>query len=239
MNQWQMIIPHIGPLSNLIECLNSMNSPVLPIPLLIVDNSPTGETRRIVGLPGGTEVVYHPENLGVPASWNLGLKRGAHWTLVCSASTRFEVPLAEFLDGAAERAGDYGLQLFNSSGEGMGWHLVIFGKATVDRIGYLDENYYPAYYEDNDYGYRMRVARIGYCEGVGHPTWAGPVHDVGNAIALSSGIVGMTAYDMMALKHYYSTKWGGPPSKELWEHPFNNPANGLDYWPTPKWRPKL
>ena len=111
----------------------------------------------------------------------------------------------------------------------MGWHLVVFGKATVDRIGYFDENFYPAYYEDNDYGRRMRVAGTCYSATMTGPLWSGPVHDVGNAVAI--GAVDMTRYDLDAPRRYYIEKWGAPPSKELWEHPFNNRANGLDYWP--------
>ena len=41
---------------------------------------------------------------------------------------------------------------------GDGFNLFSVPRATAEKVGYFDENFYPAYFEDNDYVYRCRLA---------------------------------------------------------------------------------
>lgn len=219
---WQVVIPFIGPPSNVAGCLASMGT--LSVPVLLVDNSPGGDTKEIP-VPNGVEVVYYPWNLGVAASWNLGIKRGADQTLVCSASMRFgEHGLARIIEQAAP--GKYGTAWW-----GCAWHFIALGRALVDLIGLLDENFYPAYYEDNDYTYRARLAGVGFCNG-GFPKRRCALEDlrcIGNAVAWRAGY--LDEYDLGACEKYYERKWGGPPAQEKWTHPFNDITRNLAWWP--------
>jgi hypothetical protein len=41
---------------------------------------------------------------------------------------------------------------------GSEWSAVVFTRRLVEKIGYMDENFYPAYYEDDDYAIRAYYA---------------------------------------------------------------------------------
>lgn len=231
MNDWQVVVPHIGPKWNLRQCLASMGK--ITVPLLIVDNSPDSHTKTM-GLPDGAQVEYYPQNLGVAASWNRGLKQGARWTMICSASMRFgEGGLGRVIDLASAAADERGLLLYNNYSDGprtLGWHIIVIGHATVTAVGYFDENFYPAYWEDNDYGYRMHLAGMAFPGVIPLPSITVPdLAPVGHYVALSSGAVkGLNMSDNEA---YYEKKWGGPSAQEKWVHPFNDPTKGIDWWP--------
>ena len=122
----------------------------------------------------GATLYLHKVNRGVSVSWNEGIAAsmndGSDITLVCNDDI-------EFLDGGFQKfvtflaaQEDFGLG-FAFGVEGENSHLAgqVFsqdfacfavGKRTVERIGFFDENFYPAYFEDNDYRYRGELAGI-------------------------------------------------------------------------------
>lgn len=242
MSDWQIVLPHITPRWNLEACLASMGA--VPVPLLIVDNSKDSDTRSML-LPTGGEVALYPDNLGVGASWNLGLMRGARWTLLLSASIRFGPGgLTKMLDGITPLVGEYGLELgsWDRRADGdwnVGWKCITIGRALVDRIGYFDENLYPAYNEDRDYGHRARMA-FGAIPWLKGGVEEAGVTKIGDAIAWKHGAMGPqppTEWNW----EYYCEKWGVVDGVETFLTPFNDPTNGLDYWPDPharirRWR---
>lgn len=242
MTDWQIVIPHVMPRWNLEQCLASMGTP--PVPLLIVDNSPTSDTRTMT-IPDNTEVVWHPDNLGVAASWNLGLRRGAKWTLIVSASIRFEAGgIARMLEAVAPLANEYGLELgsWDRRADGpwnVGWKCIIIGRALVDRIGEFDENLYPAYIEDRDYGHRARLA-FGAIPWLKGGVEVAGVTKIGDAVAWKHGAMGPNPPTQWNWE-YYREKWGVVGDTETYVTPFNDPSVGLDYWPDPtariqRWR---
>lgn len=224
MQEWQCVCPWIAPRTNLEGLLETLGE--FTVPFLIVDNSPTSETKTM-NLPKGIEVEYYPNNLGVAASWNRGLIRGAKWTLIVSASVRFGNGLQSFIDGASKRASAYGLN------PRMAMHLYVIGKATVDEIGYPDENFYPIYEEDIDLWRRMILGGI-TGDGRSELPYYHPddVTVVGDAMALKSGAI---KFDMSENYAYTVRKWGmrAPHTEAAYKHPFNNPANPLSFWEKP------
>lgn len=88
----------------------------------------------------------------------------------------------------------------------------------VYRVGFFDENFTPAYFEDNDYHYRIRLAGLNAFNNVSAPYF----HygsQTQNAVA-SMPVVHPFAFD---LNHsYYRDKWGGSPGEESYTHPYNN-----------------
>jgi glycosyltransferase involved in cell wall biosynthesis len=166
--------------------------------LLIIDNSPNGFCKKY-----GVETLYFPENMGVGRSWNIGLKRGHEYTVLLSASMQIKGSLEEWL----RQANDWGVYSYDS------WHLIGIRKATVDKIGLIDENFYPAYYEDNDY---MRRMRLGGCDFVRIPI---EVISAGNAMSIKNGVVP----DFGRCEEHYKKKWGGLPGQET----FNKEYNGI------------
>ena len=174
-------------------------------------------------------------NLGVAGSWNKVLKTYPHAkyimfvgndiqlkngslknmdTVMCTIENRLSV-------GTVSATGSYNC-------------FALFPEI-VNTVGYFDENIYPAYLEDCDYAYRIKlvglishtVAGVDYIHGEA-PTWG------------SSTIYSNKEYkDINDRTHernfeYYKRKWGGINEQEIFTHPFNSIKHTVQYWLTPK-----
>jgi GT2 family glycosyltransferase len=83
-----------------------------------------------------------------------------------------------------------------------------------DRVGQFDENFKPAYYEDNDYHYRINLAGL---KAIVVPT--SMFYHYGsrtNAEAFDKPFIDSSPNHM-----YYREKWGGDPTLETYKTPFN------------------
>lgn len=95
-----------------------------------------------------------PSNLGVAASWNLGIKAtpfSAGWMIVGFDVTFGEGAVEEFLSLC-----EPGNLVLGGKPE---WTCVWIGSDVVKQVGLFHEGYHPAYFEDNDY--QMRVEAHG------------------------------------------------------------------------------
>jgi len=100
----------------------------------------------------------------------------------------------------------------------------------VDRVGLFDPNFWPAYQEDTDYGYRIVLS--GIPDEINIPNFAMPgLILVAAAIAVRSGAIHDTNETNRVA--YYNSKWGGI-GHETYKHPFNNPDYPIQYWPQPE-----
>lgn len=139
-----LIIPVLNRFDLLEITLNSIDYPVDNI--LIVDNSNSYKTDR-----DGIHVLNIPSNLGVAASWNLGIKCFPHapyWLIGSNDNSWVSGSMNRFADESDEDS------LVLSS---QGWNTFSLGRNIVKEIGLFDENYYPAYHEDTDYMERIRL----------------------------------------------------------------------------------
>lgn len=163
------------------------------------------------------------ENKGVAASWNLGIdkmyERGADWLVLCSESNRF-----------GDKGGLDFIQELDSSefdivetGLGMGWHLIAFNRRVFDTIGWFDENFYPGYFEDVDFGHRLNL-------GMPNAVKKMPVVDM--SCAGWGHVPTLMQFNPKTeeIKEYIISKWGD--YKECkYDHPFNDPTKDIKYWP--------
>jgi hypothetical protein len=100
---------------------------------------------------------------------------------------------------------------------GIGWHLIAFRRQLLEIVGYFEELFYPAYFEDNDYSYRYFLAHEEYPEW----TWAKVSIDA-SLIGIAQGINHIDEnVQFVDLKELYTQKWGGSP-KEKFKHPYND-----------------
>jgi hypothetical protein len=237
--RWQVVMPVIGPQWNLEGFLSTVGA--VNVPFLIVDNSPSSFTDYL-DIPAGIEVEKHPENLGVAASWNRGVHRGADLTLVLSSSIRFaDGGLQHLIDYADEHANQYGLQFggYPMQPDGLwnvGWKCIVFGRELFDLVGCFDENFFPGYFEDLDFSYRTFLA-LGKREfplAQGDSDAAG-VSKVGDALAVSNGFGFPEGVRRSGdvVRDYFLRKWGGPSCEEKYWHPFNDENRDIRYWPSP------
>ena len=96
-----------------------------------------------------------PSNLGVAASWNLGIKAtpfSPGWMIVNHDVQFGEGAVGDFFGHATED----NIVL----GGKPNWSCVWIGSKVVERIGLFHEGFHPAYFEDNDYEVRAQRAGI-------------------------------------------------------------------------------
>lgn len=160
------------------------------------------------------------ENRGVAAAWNLGIHRSMEMGIDHFVIMNDD---AYFIDGA--KPSDLIAPLNHQTALTMpskeiGFASFAISKYTISRIGYFDENFSPAYFEDNDYAYRIKMAglRFSYTET--------PVAHEGSKTQFWKGkgdderIV--SHHQFRINREYYIKKWGGQPGEEKYTSPFNN-----------------
>ena len=199
------------------RCLKSLRGENV----LIIDNTGKAECQVFEG--SGFEIQYQERNIGIPKAWNMGLKKNYDWTFICSSSMLFNEPFSHITDMLK----DYDGLMFRTSHD---WHLVGIHKDAVEQIGYFDENFYPGYFENTDWDYRC------YLKGI----WRYKMHIV-NAICMQehAAIANGLPINGFLLHDYLTSKWGEDNKDINWgvghwgsyQHPFNDPSNGIDYWP--------
>ena len=89
-------------------------------------------------------------------------------------------------------------------------NMCLFSRKLFDTIGYIDVNFYPAYFEDNDYSRRailsnkLKMVKLGYANYFHF--WSRTIYEEGMKKTNDK-------YFPMN-KKYYKRKWGGEPGKE-------------------------
>jgi GT2 family glycosyltransferase len=93
-------------------------------------------------------------------------------------------------------------------------NLALFKRGVFDAIGYIDVNFYPAYYEDNDYVRRAVHAGLKSCtvkNAIYFHFWSRTIHQ-------GSGGSSHTYFQMN--RNFYHLKWGGDFGEEKYRLPF-------------------
>lgn len=100
-------------------------------------------------------------------------------------------------------------------------------KFCFSTIGKFDENFRPAYFEDNDYHRRILLA--GYEARI---ITQAPFFHYGSKTQQKGGVVSAEAFDLC--KAYYVRKWHGMPGAETFATPFGNPDLSISDWTPPQ-----
>ena len=147
-----LIIPVLNRHDLLTESLNNIDYPVKELLIInngLVDNYEYSGNDFIQKV----RVLNLPSNLGVAASWNLGIKLYPHSPFWTFSSADTIIP-----DGWIDKIiGMSGPEYFVY---GWGHNFFTIGEDIVRSVGLFDEYYYPAYYEDNDYDDRIVIAGL-------------------------------------------------------------------------------
>ena len=107
--------------------------------------------------------------------------------------------------------------LHYTGNSGMNHSCLIRRKSVFDKIGYYDVNFYPAYFEDNDYNRRCGLAGID-C-GLVHSAqflhyWSRSIYE--------GGLASLNSVRFNINRSYYREKWGGGVGNESFKLPFGN-----------------
>jgi len=89
-------------------------------------------------------------------------------------------------------------------------------KNCFKKVGFFDEAFYPAYYEDNDYHYRMKLEKIKALCNQGNFYW----HYGSRTKQQSPEFGEYVGYRYEKNEEYYCQKWGGLPGEETYVIPF-------------------
>ena len=174
-------------------------------------------------------VCHLPANVGCSGAWNLIIKcfmRAPHWLIV-----NHDVMFAPgFLEKLAKEAEDEDVGVVH--GDGGGWDIFLLKDWMVQKYGLFDENLYPAYCEDMDYGMRFVHDDVKRVLSVGlpyyHGTKAGSYED-GSQTWRSEPEIAESIHIAHELnKTYLHAKWNeawqGHVDGETYKHPFDNPS---------------
>lgn len=109
----------------------------------------------------------------------------------------------------------------------LGYSCFAINPVALEEIGCFDENIFPIYFEDCDYGIRAKLAGLELkdCEMT-------DIRHGGSATIHSSPMV-MAQHQRTfnANRDYFLRKWGGEPGKEKFESPFDDGRFGLKIKP--------
>ena len=94
----------------------------------------------------------------------------------------------------------------------------MINKECWEKIGEFDETFKPAYFEDNDYHYRINLAGM---KAICLPTAMFYHYGNGTQHEAIPGKQFTSNFQFECNRRYYETKWGGLPGKETFQKPFN------------------
>lgn len=180
--------------------------------LIIVDNG--GQDITIPeNLQSNTNVITPGRNQGVAGSWNLIARMAfnaynAKQVLILND----DIVLGKTRKDIEEVLSDYnkyGMICGNN-------HLCafLFSRAAWNVVGEFDKEFYPAYFEDNDYIYRMGLKGFGCL-----PDDRMDPEAYRNSMTIEKDPDLNEPFDEN--KQRYIDKWGGEPGEEKYKTPFN------------------
>lgn len=107
---------------------------------------------------------------------------------------------------------------------GLNFWCFAISSTFVDRFGYFDENFAPAYYEDDDMAYRIKLGggKIRTLDTFVYHQVQG-TQDLDDEPVVERGI-----WDRNL--EYFTRKWGGPPNQERFKTPFRDPRKTIKDW---------
>lgn len=152
-----LIVPVLNRYDLLDRMIASIDHPVKH--LLIIDNGASDVLEDMsIDVPAcvaHTTYLPMPANLGVAASWNLGIKSFPYddrW-FIASNDVRFE-------PGALQSLSEARIDEITLSSMFPHWQAFSLGYEAVKGVGLFDEGFFPAYFEDNDYQRRAEHAGV-------------------------------------------------------------------------------
>ena len=216
-------IPTINRKDLLEGCLKDIASHIGDIPLckvVLIDNGNQNISSIVpLELKDKTAVYTESKNLGVAGSWNKIMRIGfddcgvSHTLLL---NDDIALGQAFFKDYTNVLEDHPDACIINS---GYFWSCVTITKRCWDNIGQFDDNFFPAYFEDNDYHTRVKL----YEEHTGEKLY---VHDprLNPALQRNSQSIsrdGSLNSRYSANSSYYTEKWGAGPPNPRYKSPFN------------------
>lgn len=180
-----------------------------PDRVLVIDNS-GGQCPPIAG----AAVVLGRQPQSVARAWNDAVRRtGGDWLILANDDVQFAPDTIERLVAAAETLPEAGI-VSAVAGERFCCYLLRW--AAYQEVGPFDEQFAPAYFEDNDYARRLVLAGWELAVAPSAVQHAGS-----QTIASYAGAEAEAHHRAFRLNEArFVAKWGGPPHRETFDTPY-------------------
>lgn len=201
-------------------CSGSMK----PDLIVVVDNGGSFVERGHGGYGVPVQVVVPGRNLGVGPSWNLLARKflveDDDLLLICGDDVTLHSDAIEKLVWKARTSdADFVMPDPAMSKVPQMFSCFMTRKALFEKVGFFDEKFWPAYFEDNDFHRRMKFAcateAVAPC-GYDHV-------NSGTMKRFSTEEMQRHHERFRACRDYYIEKWGGLPGEERFSIPFDEP----------------
>lgn len=204
-----LIVPVMKNFKGFAELMASVNTPVLPI---IIPNWKV--------------------NIGVGPAWNEGLRRAIAAECEFAVIVNDDVILHDgLITKMTDNLTDQVVLVSPTNVTGVChprglnfWCFALEPKKFVDRFGFFDENFAPAYFEDDDMAQRIRLGG-----GAIRTLEDRAYHQVMGTQSMDpEPVVNRDVWDRN--ERYYAEKWGGGGGNERFYVPFNNDRMTIKDW---------
>jgi len=242
---YSLIIPVLDRLEELKLLYNSIKS-TYPIKILLIDNGSGKETlkyiskiskdpRVIVTFDGFNKGASYARNKGLDFAFKTLKSKGVFFIdsdVVLGEGCLDELISFQKKTKAAlvfpydQKVEGFTFEQFAGKGFAPSFKTkTLFGTgccfipfSTFDKVGYFDEMFFPVYFEDMDYFYRIKleVGELLLCPG------AFGFHFGSQTIGKSDDFSKYKKQRFGWLMDYYRNKWGGLPGKEKFKKSFNS-----------------
>jgi hypothetical protein len=165
----------------------------------------------------------------VSAVWNWCLNQLSGDLLVANDDLILDPLAIEIFERYKREESDPAVVMYTNGGINA-YSLFMVDPSIRDKTGLFDENFYPAYYEDCDHHYRMKLDGYKRVDIPGLNT-----RHVGSATLNEQKRLKIDRDHATYSKknhEYYLSKWGGEPGHEKYRVPFNDPKFPSRYWPS-------
>jgi GT2 family glycosyltransferase len=219
MHEFTVGIPVVNEHDLLVEAIEAVSvSTMRPNRVIIVDNGdlPWAPSRDFHA-QHGLHIARPQRNIGCAGAWNLIHKLAAPLTtIIINADCRV-------LPDTFEKMMEYPQPHIVAA---YGFGCFRMDEAIWNSVGPFDEGFYPVYFEDTDYRYRLKLAGAPFIE------WDHVLTGIKHGKDQPDGYQGWRGeklawfHDCLEKNHRrYVEKWGGEHTKETFTIPFDGKAD--------------
>lgn len=203
-------IPTLNAVDDFWKCVESLQNSSVECKIYVIDNGGFVEKRY------ENMLIHRPvSNLGVAGSWNYFIDHIPETRVITNDDIIFDKDALKYLMEFYSEDNLVVPENLNSA-----FSCYLLPQNVINKVGKFDEWISPryAYFEDNDYSYRMSMQNIGIVRAVGSL-----VEHVGSStLKHFDKQKEREHHDKFRFaREHYKQKWGGEPGQEKFTTPFN------------------
>jgi len=209
-------IPVLNAYDDLDRCIESISNSSIACNVFVIDNGGSVKQKYYENVVHHIHTPLH--NLGVAASWNWFIDNVPGTRIICNDDIIFDRYAIEKIIHAHSRNQDS--LIFPQNLGGNVFSCFLLPDSIISSVGRFDESISPmyAYFEDNDYSYRMTLEGFGTS-----PAEGSFVEHVGSSTLKHFDSMDERKHHdkFRAARDRYISKWGGGPGEEKYRTPYN------------------